>query len=238
MGMVALRLARGMPPLEWNDDAYACDDGPARALATNGAASTFLSSADDFDRKDPVQAWCEIRHHLRTWLHRPVGIERALETPLDALGDAVPGFMDSDQLVGDTVMPEALAHVLAGHGVDPRAFGAVALWRPGTWTVHLGELRVDVDCGTADDMETRRVAGYMHPNGIGIWDLSDSHVGLYDFLPETTAQALVGGPLVRAVSHPMVDPLGLVVTGVSRWSGTVLHYRDANIALRDMIIED
>jgi hypothetical protein len=236
--MEAIRIARGMPPLEWEDDAYAADDGPVRPLAVDEAAGVFLTSTEPFDRNDPVQAWCEIRHHLRTWLQVPAGIDGALSTPMGVLGDAVPGFRFRQDLVGDVVMPEALAHVLAGHGVDPRAFGAVAAWRPGKWTVNLGELRLDVDCAMAPDMETWRIGGYIHPDGIGIWDMVDGHVALYDHLPETAAQALVGEPLTRVVSHPMIDPLGLVVIGTSQWSGTVLHYRDRNVALRDIVIEE
>ena len=231
-----VRVARGRPPLEWEDDAYASDDGPCQSLADAPMAHDFLSAPEPFDARDRVQAWCEIRHHLRDWLRDPVGIERTLATTFHELATALPMSRCVEVTVGDTLMPRALAHVLASGGIDPRAFGAVALWRTRNWTVHVQGVRIDIVIDIGDD-DVRTLGATIHPDGIALWDMGDCQVALYDTLPETVARASVGRPISDIVSHPVLDALGHRVCAVTEWTGSILHYREGRVALRDIRIE-
>lgn len=221
-------------PMQWDADFYATDDGPCREMAEAPSAHDFLRMNAEWS-DDRVGMWCEIRGHLRDWLRDPHGIRHTLAIPMAYLSCVIRGYADIEGVVGDIRMPVALAHLLGHHGIDPRAFGAVAAWRLATWTVHLDGVRTDVDVWMENGEV--RIGAMAHPDGIGLWDMRSGEICLYDVLPETVSLTAAGRPVSSIVSHPVIDATGIVIDHISQWSGSVITYRDGTVALRDIETE-
>lgn len=188
--------------------------------------------------EDPTgsRGWPEMRVRIDAWLHDPVGIEALLSrTTHDVVGTGSPVAAP----MGTTLMPELLARMLAANGIDPRAFGFMAACRHGTWRMRLGGVRTHIEAervGTREGQPTCLVSALLHPDGMGMIDTKDGGVVLYEDVPQTILALCKGRPLRDVVSHPVLDPYDLRITGSSDWVGTTMHYAADLVALENITV--
>lgn len=183
-----------------------------------------------FDRHEPFADAAEAQAHLGDWLGDPTNIDALMDAPIATVRRGDKG------LVGDVRIDAVLAAMLHGLGIDARAFGVAVAFDDDT-TFIVGDVEIDVtsiQAMTAGDMT---ICGRVQINAEAdeVY-LEIQRIEMSGRMPETILDACVGRRVSDVVSHPLLDPIPLIVKETElRGTGTRIYYEDMEtIALRDV----